>query len=230
MPSQAATRATTTTIANTQRQEAGRRASRRGRARSGSRCPTIPTTRRSPCRGPPRRSSPRRSPGSRAPAAPRSDALQDPGGDQHLPARRERAEQRGRGEPEQARDEHHAAPVDVAEGAAGDDQRAERQQVRVHHPLQAAELEIEVATDRRQRNRDDARLQKRRSRAEDDGGERPAPARRRVTQRLVVQRRAGRRRRCSLWAQPTSAGCGAGVRTPAFDAKRASRGDTAHTE
>ena len=164
-----------------------RRASRRGTARSGSRCPTIPPTRRSPW---PRSSSAklastiaRLAGTSRAAATPcRTRAAISTS-----PLGASRAKQGGRGEPDQARDEHDPAPVEVAERSACDDQRAERQQVGVHHPLQATELEIEVATDRRQRNRDDARFQKRRARAEDHGGERPAPPRTRVTQRLDLR-------------------------------------------
>jgi hypothetical protein len=67
---------------------------------------------------------------------------------QHAPARRDRAEQRGGGEPGQAEVEDLPTPIEVAERAAGEHQRSERQQVGVHHPLQAAELELEIATDR----------------------------------------------------------------------------------
>jgi hypothetical protein len=47
-------------------------------------------------------------------------ALENPRGDQHFPAGRERAERRGGGEPEQSQIEDLATPEEVAQGSAGD--------------------------------------------------------------------------------------------------------------
>ena len=77
------------------------------------------------------------------------DPLQRAGGDQRLDARRERAQQRGDGEPDDA-DHEDAAPAEaVAERAAQQQQSREGQGVGVDRPLQAAEAGVEVVADRR---------------------------------------------------------------------------------
>ena len=60
---------------------------------------------------------------------------------------------------------------DVAERPADEDQRAERQQVRVDDPLLQREAASEIALDRRQRDVDDRRVDEDDRRAEDAGHE-----------------------------------------------------------
>ena len=59
--------------------------------------------------------------------------------------------------------------VEVAERAGDEDQRAERQQVGVGHPLLAGEPAAEVVADRRQRDVDHGRVEARDERAHDRG-------------------------------------------------------------
>ena len=70
-------------------------------------------------------------------------------------------------EPADADREHAPLAVEVAERARDEDQRAERQQVRVRHPLLAGEPAAEVLADRRQRDVDDRRVEARDERAHD---------------------------------------------------------------
>ena len=63
--------------------------------------------------------------------------------------------------------EHPPLAVDVAERAADQDQRAEREQVRVRHPLLRRQPAAEVALDRRQRDVDDRPVDRRHAGAED---------------------------------------------------------------
>ena len=69
---------------------------------------------------------------------------------------------------------------EVAERAADEQQRAERQQVGVDDPLLQREATAEVALDRRQRDVDDRRVDEDDHRAEDAGDEDQAIALRRV--------------------------------------------------
>ena len=66
--------------------------------------------------------------------------------------------------------------VEVAERAADEDQRAEREQVGVGDPLLAGEAAAEVALDGRQRDVDHGRVEPRDERAQDRGQERQALA------------------------------------------------------
>jgi hypothetical protein len=91
----------------------------------------------------------------------RSGTLENTGADQHCGARRKSTEQRGEGESDQACREDPPASIEVPERAAGDHQGTEGKQVGVYHPLQAAELEVEVAADCRQCDVDDAPLEER---------------------------------------------------------------------
>ena len=95
------------------------------------------------------------------------DALQRARRDQQADARRERAQHRGRAEAADAEREHAPLAVEVAERAADQDQRAERQQVAVDDPLLPGEAAAEPALDRRQRDVDDGAVEQRDARAED---------------------------------------------------------------
>ena len=66
--------------------------------------------------------------------------------------------------------------VEVAERAADEDQRAEREQVGVGDPLLAGQAAAEVALDRRQRDVDHRRVEPRHERAQDRGQQREALA------------------------------------------------------
>ena len=66
-----------------------------------------------------------------------ADALQGAGRDELAGGLREPAQQRGRGEPADADDEHLAAAVAVTQRAAEQDERGQRQRVRGDGPLQA---------------------------------------------------------------------------------------------
>ena len=81
-------------------------------------------------------------------------ALQRAAGDQHLDARRDRAQQRDDAEAGDADREHAPLAEHVAERAADEDQRPEREQVGVRHPLLAGEPAAEVGADGRQRDVD----------------------------------------------------------------------------
>ena len=104
-----------------------------------------------------------------------ADALDEPGEDQQLRARRHRAEQRGDGEEPDAEDEDAPPPVAVAERAAEQDQRGQGQQVAVEDPLQGAGAGAEVAADVRQGDVDDGAVEEGHPRAGDGDGEQPAP-------------------------------------------------------
>src|SRR5262249_44337482 len=86
--------------------------------------------------------------------------------------------------------EHAAAPVAVAERAAEQDQRGQRQQVAVEDPLQRAGAGAEVLADLRQRDVDDGAVEERHPRAGDGNGEQPAP--RAVGEAAAVASRAPR--------------------------------------
>jgi hypothetical protein len=75
-------------------------------------------------------------------------ALQDPRGDQLSGVLRQPAEQRGRGEPADPDEEDAAPPVPVAEGAAQQDQRRQRQRVAGDRPLETGQRGVQLAADR----------------------------------------------------------------------------------
>ena len=81
-----------------------------------------------------------------------ADALDEPGGDQHPRAGGQAAGERGEDEHRDAGEEHPLAAEQVAEPAAEQQQAAERDQVGVHDPAQAAGGEAEVGLDRGQRD------------------------------------------------------------------------------
>jgi hypothetical protein len=83
------------------------------------------------------------------------DPLQRARRDQQLGCRGERAHDRGDAEADQPGGEHLAAAEQVAERAADQQQRAERQQVGLDDPLLRREPGVEVVADRRERDVDD---------------------------------------------------------------------------
>ena len=101
-------------------------------------------------------------------------ALQRARRDQRPVRRRDRAREREhaeRGDPEH---EHAPLAVDVAERAADQDQRAEREHVGVRDPLLRLEPAAEVVLDRGERDVDDRPVDRGDARAEDRGDERRA--------------------------------------------------------
>ena len=83
--------------------------------------------------------------------------------------RRQRAEHRGDAERRDADHEDAPRAEEIAERAADEEQRAERQQVGVDDPLLEREPAAEVALDRGQRDVDDARVDEDDDRPEDAG-------------------------------------------------------------
>jgi hypothetical protein len=79
-----------------------------------------------------------------------ADALQEPGGDQHLPARRQPAQRGREREHDQTRQENATPGHQVTEPAGEQQQAPERDQVRVDHPGQPGPGEAQLALDRRQ--------------------------------------------------------------------------------
>ena len=103
-----------------------------------------------------------------------ADALQHPAGDQQLDAGRQPAERGREREPDDPDDEDPAPPVLVAERAAEQDERGERERVAVHRPLQAGEVGAEVAADRGQRDVDDGGVDHHQRRPQDRGEQHPS--------------------------------------------------------
>ena len=105
-----------------------------------------------------------------------ADALQGPARDEQRKVRRRPAQQRRHREPHHADHEHAAAPEPVAQRAAEQDQRGQRQGVGVDGPLQAAEARAEVRADPLQRHVDDGAVEHDHARAE-HGREQHPPGR-----------------------------------------------------
>ena len=89
--------------------------------------------------------------------------------DQRRPVRRGRAEDRGDAERDDADQEDPPLPEEVAERAADEDQRAEREQVGVDDPLLEREPAAEVVLDRGQRDVHDRGVDEHDHRPEDAG-------------------------------------------------------------
>ena len=104
------------------------------------------------------------------------DALQGAPGDEHLDRRGQRADDADDAEAGHAEREDPPLAVEVAERAADEDERAEREQIGVGDPLLPGEAAAEVALDGRQRDVDGGRVERRDERAEDRGEEREALA------------------------------------------------------
>ena len=100
---------------------------------------------------------------SSAPATPWSGA----GRDQRARARRRGAQHRSHPEPDDAGGEDPPAAEEVAERAADEQQRAEREQIRVDDPLLGGEAAVQVGADRREGDVDERAVQEDRARAED---------------------------------------------------------------
>ena len=79
----------------------------------------------------------------------RAHALHDPGRDQHAEVRRQPASERGHHERRQPDLEDAPRAQSVGEGAAGQEQGRQHQQVAVDHPLQATDSRAEVRAQRR---------------------------------------------------------------------------------
>ena len=93
--------------------------------------------------------------------------LQRPGADQRLLAGRDRAEDRGRREPAEPDHEQPPATEQVAERAADEQQRDQRQHVGLDDPLLPREPGVEILLDRRQGDVDHGRIEEDDVRAED---------------------------------------------------------------
>ena len=103
----------------------------------------------------------------------RADALHDARRDQAGVARRERTGGRGEREDREADEEDLLAAEAVAELAAEQDQRGERQEVGVDRPLEVLRRRLERALDRRQRDVHDRVVEHDHEEREAHGGERP---------------------------------------------------------
>ena len=95
-------------------------------------------------------------------------------GQQRGAAAGDRAERRRGAEADQPDREDPRPRVPVAQRATEQDERAQRQQVGVHHPLQPVEAERELAPQRGERHRGHGALEEDRARAEDCRRQRPA--------------------------------------------------------
>ena len=85
------------------------------------------------------------------------------------------AAEQGRDPERHETDQEHLAPAEaVAERSADHQQRAEREQVAVQHPLETREVGVEVAPDGRQRGGDDAPVEEGDPRPEHRGRDHPA--------------------------------------------------------
>ncbi len=99
-------------------------------------------------------------------------ALQRASGDQHVDRRGSRTQQGEQAERGDARREDATLAVDVAERAADQDQRPQREQIGVRHPLLRREAAAEVALDRGQGDVDDRAVDRGHRRSEDRGEQR----------------------------------------------------------
>ena len=91
--------------------------------------------------------------------------------------------------------EHPPLPEDVAQRAAEQDQRTERQQVRIAHPLLTGQAPAEAALDRRQGHAHDTAVENRDAGPENRRYQRQALARRRHRRRHPATPRASARPR-----------------------------------
>jgi hypothetical protein len=88
-----------------------------------------------------------------------TQTLQGARGDQLGVVRRQAAEQRGQREQAQAEDEDPAAAEQVGGAPAQQQEAAEHQRVRVHHPLEVLLREVQLGLNRRQRDVHDRRVE-----------------------------------------------------------------------
>ena len=103
-----------------------------------------------------------------------ADALQAAGGDQHPAAGGHRAQHRRHREDDEAHPQHRQPAELIGDRPGDEDQRAEGQQVAVHHPLLQRQAAAELPADRRQCQVDHRAVQKCHERGQDrDRDERP---------------------------------------------------------
>ena len=105
------------------------------------------------------------------------DALQAPRDDEHRSVRCGGAEHRGHAERGDPDDEQASRPEQIAERPTDEEQRAERQEIRVDDPLLQREAAAEIALNRRQRDVDDARVDEDDDRPENAGDQHQPVAR-----------------------------------------------------
>ncbi len=120
-----------------------------------------------------------------------TQTLDQPRRDQREPGRRQAAAEGRHGEQHEPGHEHPATPVPVTERATQQEQRGQREQVAVEHPLQRREAAPEVAADRRERHVHHGPVEERDPRAQGRGGDQPPSGR-------GGQRDAGRGRPMSV--------------------------------
>ncbi len=125
-----------------------------------------------------------------------ADALDRPRRDQQPGGRRHPAQHRGAGEHDGTGDEHRAMPIAVAEAAAEQQQRRERDEIGVDDPLQAGDRRAEVVADRRQGDVDHCSVEERHARPEH--GRRHDPSCRRRPEANARSVLAGHGRSASL--------------------------------
>ena len=106
----------------------------------------------------------------------RRRALRQPCRDQFRAGLRQPAPQRGDGEAGDARYEHVPRAVDIAEPAAGDDQRGIGDQVDRDHSLDLRGARVQFGRDRRDRDVDDEGIDPEHELRRDDGGKHPPAA------------------------------------------------------
>jgi hypothetical protein len=102
-----------------------------------------------------------------------ADALNRTCGDQRIDAAGPRTRRRCRGEDRRADGKHPAPPEAIAERAAGEQQRCEKERVRLDHPLGLGGARAQIAAQRGQRDVDHGAIDKRHARAEDRRQQRP---------------------------------------------------------
>ena len=108
-----------------------------------------------------------------------SDALDHATGDEHAEVRRHETDHRAGDEHRATRHVDAPASEHVAGGSADEDQGGHGDEVAVDDPLQSGQTDVEIVTDRRERDVDDRRVEERRRRPEDEpDDERPARRRR----------------------------------------------------
>ena len=119
-----------------------------------------------------------------------ANALERARGDQHLDVGRQRAQRRGNREPDGAEHEYSTSTVPVAERAAQENERSQRERVTGDRPLQSVELGVQVVAERRQGDVDHRRVDHGETRAQHCRGHQP-PARRLIQPHALRRRLIG---------------------------------------
>ena len=105
----------------------------------------------------------------------RPDALHAAEEDQRAGGRREAAEERGEREPDEPDGEHAPAPVAIAERTRREQERGQREEVRVEHVLQLAQGRVELLRQHRDDDVHDRGVDERERRAQDRDEEHAPP-------------------------------------------------------